>query len=115
MRPPHDQPRTNFVLTPAPRIRWRPHLLRWISATPAAAAAQLRYDAVHKGGTYSVSISAHDGRGGIDAKKFTLDVADPLVNWTQQGASVTTNNSTARSMPRKIRRCRRREHRADLA
>lgn len=39
-----------------------------------------------KGGTYTVSVSAHDGRGGIDAKKFTLNVVDPLVNWTQRAS-----------------------------
>ncbi len=39
-----------------------------------------------KGGTYAVSVSAHDGRGGIDAKKFTFDVADPLVEWTQRAS-----------------------------
>ena len=44
-----------------------------------------------KGGTYTLAVSAHDGRGGIDAKKFTVAIADPLVNWTQRGSGVTSN------------------------
>lgn len=48
---------------------------------PAQNSVTTRYA---KGGTYAVSVSAHDGRGGIDAKKFTLEVADPLTRWTQR-------------------------------
>lgn len=50
---------------------------------PALNSVTTRYA---KGGTYAVSVSAHDGRGGIDAKKFTFNVADPLVEWTQRAS-----------------------------
>ncbi len=43
-----------------------------------------------KGGTYSLRVSAHDGRGGIAAQTIELNVADPLLAWTQRGAGVTT-------------------------
>jgi hypothetical protein len=45
-----------------------------------------------KGGAYTVRISAHDGKGGIDSKSFPLTVADPLIEWTQRGATATTSN-----------------------
>lgn len=43
-----------------------------------------------KGGTYVIRISAHDGRGGLDARTYTVEVDDPLVRWTQRGENVTT-------------------------
>ena len=47
-----------------------------------------------KGGTYTVSVSAHDGRGGIDAKKFTLNVVDPFVSWTQRSTGTPAEGKT---------------------
>ncbi len=44
-----------------------------------------------KGGTYSLRVSAHDGRGGLATKTMALDIADPLVTWTRRGEGVTTN------------------------
>ena len=44
-----------------------------------------------KGGTYSLRVSAHDGRGGVDARSLTLQVSDPLTAWTQRTSGVTNN------------------------
>ncbi|MBI5767223.1 MAG: PKD domain-containing protein [Verrucomicrobia bacterium] len=44
-----------------------------------------------KGGSYSLRVSAHDGKGGIAARSVTLDVVDPLVNWTRRGSGLTAN------------------------
>jgi hypothetical protein len=44
-----------------------------------------------KGGAYTVNVSAHDGKGGLAAKSFILNVVDPLLDWTHRGAGVTTN------------------------
>ncbi|MEY4090269.1 MAG: hypothetical protein RJB55_2540, partial [Verrucomicrobiota bacterium] len=44
-----------------------------------------------KGGTYSLRVSAHDGRGGIDARTLTLKVSDPLTAWEQRASGVTNN------------------------
>ena len=45
-----------------------------------------------KGGTYPVTVSAHDGKGGIAVKTYSLNVADPLVTWTKRTSPLTTNN-----------------------
>lgn len=45
----------------------------------------------NKGGSYSLRVSAHDGKGGIASKTFALEVADPLVAWTQRAAGLTTS------------------------
>ena len=42
-----------------------------------------------KGGGYPVSVSAHDGKGGIAAKSYTLNVTDPLVSWTRSSSALT--------------------------
>jgi photosystem II stability/assembly factor-like uncharacterized protein len=47
-----------------------------------------------KGGIYPVSVSAHDGKGGVSVKTYTLDVVDTLLNWTQRGRGVTSNELT---------------------
>ncbi len=44
-----------------------------------------------KGGNYSLRVSAHDGRGGIDARTLNLQVSDPLTAWTQRTSGVTNN------------------------
>ena len=44
-----------------------------------------------KGGSYPVTVSAHDGKGGIAVKNYTLNVNDPLLAWTRRGTGVTTN------------------------
>ncbi len=44
-----------------------------------------------KGGTYPVTVSAHDGKGGIAVKNYTLNVVDPLVTWTKRANPLTTN------------------------
>ena len=44
-----------------------------------------------KGGTYPVTVSAHDGKGGIAVKNFNLVVADPLTTWTKRANPFTTN------------------------
>ncbi len=44
-----------------------------------------------KGGTYSLRVSAHDGKGGIASRTLALTIPDPLLEWTQRGASVTSN------------------------
>ncbi len=44
-----------------------------------------------KGGTYSLRVSAHDGKGGIASRTIPLTIPDPLTEWTQRGASVTSN------------------------
>ena len=45
-----------------------------------------------KGGAYPVTVSAHDGKGGIAVKNYTLNVVDPLINWTR-GAAALTNQA----------------------
>ena len=42
-----------------------------------------------KGGVYSLRVSAHDGKGGIDARTLALTVSDPLTTWTQRTSGVT--------------------------
>ena len=44
-----------------------------------------------KGGAYPVTVSAHDGKGGIDARTLNLTVSDPLTAWTQRPTGVTNN------------------------
>lgn len=44
-----------------------------------------------KGGAYSLRVSAHDGKGGIDARTLNLTVSDPLTAWTQRPTGVTNN------------------------
>jgi hypothetical protein len=44
-----------------------------------------------KGGTYPVTVSAHDGKGGVAIKNYTLNVIDPLVTWTKRTSPLTTN------------------------
>ena len=44
-----------------------------------------------KGGTYSLRVSAHDGRGGIAAKTLAVNIVDPLQSWTRRAAGLTTN------------------------
>lgn len=43
-----------------------------------------------KGGVYPVSVSAHDGKGGLAIRSYNLIVSDPLTSWTRQGAAVST-------------------------
>lgn len=43
-----------------------------------------------KGGAYPITVSAHDGKGGLAVKSYTLNVADPLVNWTRNATALTT-------------------------
>jgi hypothetical protein len=45
-----------------------------------------------KGGAYPVTVSAHDGKGGIAVKTYTLNVSDPLTAWTKRTNPFTTNN-----------------------
>jgi hypothetical protein len=42
-----------------------------------------------KGGAYTLRVSAHDGRGGIDVRNLDLQVEDPLTTWTERTSGVT--------------------------
>lgn len=42
-----------------------------------------------KGGTYSLRVSAHDGKGGVAAKTLEFTIADPLVSWTRRTSGTT--------------------------
>ena len=44
------------------------------------------------GGSYPIFVSAHDGKGGLDFKSYTLDVVDPLMTWTKRTSPYTVNN-----------------------
>jgi len=44
-----------------------------------------------KGGNYTLRVSSHDGKGGIASRSLPLTVVDPLLDWTQRGASATSN------------------------
>ena len=37
-----------------------------------------------KGGDFSLRVSAHDGKGGLDVRTFPIRVEDPLVGWTRR-------------------------------
>ncbi|MFM7751143.1 MAG: PKD domain-containing protein, partial [Opitutaceae bacterium] len=41
-----------------------------------------------KGGDYTLRVSAHDGRGGIDVRTLPLRVEDPLVSWNRRAEPV---------------------------
>jgi hypothetical protein len=45
-----------------------------------------------KGGKYTVSANATDGRGGMGTKTVEVNVEDPLLTWTQRGAGLTTES-----------------------
>ncbi len=84
--------RTNLVFTAsATDADGDPVYYRWDfgdrSMQPNLATVSNRY---LKGGTYPVNVSAHDGKGGITVKSYTLNVTDPLTTWTRRGASVST-------------------------
>jgi hypothetical protein len=44
-----------------------------------------------KGGSFTVQCRAIDGRGGIATQNLNITVDDPLLNWTQRGAGITTS------------------------
>ncbi|MFM1746864.1 MAG: hypothetical protein RLZZ188_530 [Verrucomicrobiota bacterium] len=58
------------------------------SIQPNLAAISRRFP---KGGIYSLRVSAHDGKGGIDVKTIPLTVTDPLTAWTQRTTGVSNN------------------------
>ncbi len=44
-----------------------------------------------KGGSYTVRVSSHDGKGGIAVKNLALTVSDPLTTWTSRPSGLTAN------------------------